>query len=348
MKRGFVGSLGAALALAGALLTTALLAGCDDSALPPPRATGAAASAGLTAKQAALVLAKVGDKTITLGDYAATLERMNQIDRLRFQSPERRRDLLNQMIDLELLAQEARRREIDKRPEVQDAVRQILRDAMLAKARAGNMAPAHIPAADVKAYYDAHKEDFREPERRRVAAIVLGDPDKADEVMNKLKAGGSWGELYFEHSLNAPHQQIPGAPADLAGDLGIVGPPGDAKGDNAAVPEVVRKAAFELAQVNDVLPRIIQQGERYYIIRLISLSPGHTRTLAEADQAIRVAILQKRIREREKAMEMELRKSIPVTIDEDALAAVKLPDALKKYKPVLEGAAASTAEPAAP
>jgi len=54
-----------------------------DSAAPP---------AGLTADQAALVVAKVGDRTITLGDYAATLERMDQFDRLRYQSPERRRD----------------------------------------------------------------------------------------------------------------------------------------------------------------------------------------------------------------------------------------------------------------
>ena len=181
------------------LLAGALPTGCDDSALPPPTANSGPSAAGLTSQQAALVLAKVGDKTITLGDYATTLQRMNQIDRLRFQTPERRRDLLKQMIDLELLSLEARRRGIDKRPEVQDAIRQILRDAMLAKAREGSLAPAQIPAADVQAYYDANKEKFREPERRRVAAIVLGDPDKAAEVLASLAAGGTatWGDLFL-------------------------------------------------------------------------------------------------------------------------------------------------------
>src|SRR5687767_12286216 len=83
--------------------------GCDEGALPPGVADAGTPPAGLTPEQAAQVVARVGERTITLGDFAAVLERMNQFDRLRYESKERRRELLQELIDVELLAAEARR-----------------------------------------------------------------------------------------------------------------------------------------------------------------------------------------------------------------------------------------------
>jgi hypothetical protein len=111
--------------------------GCNERALDRTKRGDAGVwPAGLTAEQAALVVAKVGDRAITLGDYAATLERMDQFDRLRYQSPERRRELLEEIIDVELLAQ-MRGRKSSTSGETQQAIRQVLRDALLVEARRG-------------------------------------------------------------------------------------------------------------------------------------------------------------------------------------------------------------------
>jgi parvulin-like peptidyl-prolyl isomerase len=309
-----------------AIVLAALLsiAACDDKAVqdvkPPP--------AGLTRQQAAAVLARVGEKTITVGDFAAALERLDDIDRLRFQTPEKRRELLHQMIDLELLAEEARRRGLDKEPMVQVGVRQVLRDAMLAKAREGLMAPAEIPAAEVAAYYEAHKREFEEPERRRVAAILLGDAATADDVLakaGKLESAAKWGELYHDKSLDAPKVRDPQAPLDLAGDLGLVGAGDDPRARNDRVPPEVRAAAFELEKVGDVYPKAVRSGDRYYVVRLTGMSKGHVRSLSEAERAIRIAILQAKVREREETLEQELRQRFPVKVDDSALATVALP-----------------------
>lgn len=330
-------------------LGLAAVTGCGDST-PAPRTDAGAPPAGLTPQQAAAVIAKVGDETITLGEYAAALERMNQFDRMRFQSKERRRALLQDLIDIKLLAQEARRRGLDQKPEVRDAIRQILRDAILAKARQGLPSPAEIPAAEVKAYYDAHLDAYREPERRRVSAIVVDDEDQAAEVLKKaraIKSGNDWGELFHEHSLTAPKQRNPRAPADLAGDLGIVGPPGDAKGANRNVPEQVQRAVFALAQVGDVHAEVVAVGQdRYFIVRLSGRSKGHTRSLAEADRAIRVAILQQTVRDREKQLAADLRQRFTVEIDKDALATVKLPQRPDKgdAKPIWQPAATPSSD----
>src|SRR5947207_2178327 len=136
------------VALAAALASVA----CNEKALDRARrGDGGVIPGGLTAEQAALVVAKVGDRAITLGDYAATLERMDQFDRLRYQSPERRRELLDEIIDVELLAQDAKRSKLDQSAEKQHAIRQVLRDALLAGARPELPAPAALSQDEVRA-----------------------------------------------------------------------------------------------------------------------------------------------------------------------------------------------------
>jgi hypothetical protein len=306
----------------------ALLIGCNEAPLKPSAADAGPAVAGLTAEQAARPIAKVGERVITLGDFARTLERMDQFDRLRYQSKERRRELLEEMIDVELLAGEAKRSGLDKDPDAQDALRIILRDAVLAEARQGLPSPAQLSDQEVRAYYDQHADKFSEPERRRVAAIVMTDKKEAAKVLKealKVKTAGEWGELFFKRSITAPKQKSPTNPAELAGDLGIVGPPDDLKGANMKVPEAVRAAVFKLKQTGDVGADLIEADNRVFIIRLNGSTPSHKRTLQEADRAIRVLLLQEKMAEREKALEDELRKQFPVTIDEGALAGVKVP-----------------------
>ncbi len=319
-------------------LGSAVLFGCDDDALAP-RPMDAPAPFGLSAEQATTVLAKVGDRTITLGDYALLLERMNEIDRSRYQSKKRRRDLLQEMIDIELLAQEAKRRGLDRHPEVQDAVRQILRDAMRAKIHETVRSPGRIGAEEVKAYYDAHPDEFHEPERRRVSAIVLGDPEKAAEVLEAALAitdDKTWGELFFEHSLTAPKARNPNDPPDLAGSLDMVGPPGDPKSMSSKVPAEVQKAVFTLAKVGDVYGSVVAAEGRHYVVRLSGIAEARTRTLEMADRAIRVKIFQKEQREAEDKAVAELKKELSIQVFDEVVGGIRLPDALKDYKPFWE------------
>ncbi|HMJ50594.1 MAG TPA: peptidyl-prolyl cis-trans isomerase [Polyangiaceae bacterium] len=316
------------LARWSAVLVVALGFGCNEKALQrSTRSDAGRLPGGLSPEQAALVVAKVGDRTITLGDYAATLERMDQFDRLRYQSPERRKELLQEIIDVELLAQDARKRKLDEEPETQQAIRQVLRDAILADAKRELPAPADIPEAEVRAYYEAHRDDYREPERRRVAEIVVKDKDTASKVIGLAKKTNSreWGELFRSHSAVPLRKGPEGQPLEMAGDLGLVGPPGDPRGDNPRVAAEVRAAVFEMTEIGDVLSRPVQASDGFHVVRMLGKSDAHERSLSDADRSIRVALLQARIAEREKALEAELRRQFPVTIDEQALAKVELP-----------------------
>jgi peptidyl-prolyl cis-trans isomerase C len=319
---------------AGALaLAVAAVACSRPSASTAPGDSGLAVGA-LSPEESSQVLARIGDRTITLGDYVAALQHMDQFDRIRYSAPARRRELLDEMIDVMLLADEAREKGYDKDPATQQEVREILRDALLKKAREGAPAPSDVPAAEVQAYFDTHRADFHDPERRRVSAIVLGTQGAASGVLEAAAKGtpSQWGELVRARSIGARASGAPRGqskpeaegPLDLAGDLGFVSPPGDSRGTNVRVPEEVRAAVFEIANVGDVLPRVVPAGGEFYVVKLESKTDGRDRTLQDAERSIRVKLAQDKARAAEDALIEELRKQYPVEIDEAALAEVKV------------------------
>lgn len=316
-------------AVALVFLLAAAIAGCKGCDPKPDDggqdAGGHAQPKSLTPEQANQVLARVGDKTITLGDYVAALEHMDQFDRLRYQSVERRKELLDEMINVELLAQEATAKGYDKDPLAQQELRAILRDAMLAEARKGVPAPADVPEQEVRAWFEAHRAEYKDPERRRVSVIVLKDEATAKatlEAAKKATSGAGFGELVKSRSID-PHARD-NVPIDLAGDLGIVSPPGEVRGENVRVPEPVRVAVFAIADVGGVHDQVVAHGGKFYVVRLTQKLAPHERTYEEAERSIRVKIAQDKLRAKEDELIAELRKNMKVEVDEGAVASVKV------------------------
>ena len=300
-------------------------------------------SESLTPEQQGRVLARVGDTTITLGDYAAALEHMDQFDRLRYQSPERRKELLGDMITTKLLAQEARDKGYDKDPRVQEELRAVLRDAMLKEAHRGAPTPAEISPDEVRAYYEAHRASFRDPERRRASAIVTTTQQAADAVLEQVKAAGgvsasAWGELVRVRSVDPTAKA--NVPVDLAGDLGMVSPPGDPRDENPRVPEEVRAALFAIPKVGDVAPRVVKALGKFYVVRLSVKNDPQDRSLQESERVIRVKLSQEKLHAKELDLLAQLRAKFPVQIDDATLATVTVDVPDGGFPPPIADAAA--------
>lgn len=317
----------------GFVLVAPLCVACRDTPKPTlvpaeSASTDQSAPGKLTPEMARTVLAKVGEREITLGEYAETLERMDPFERLRYQSADRRKQLLNELIQVELLAEEAKRRGLDKQPETQERVRQMLKEELLRDVRRSVSDPNDVPEADVRAYFDAHHDEFKEPERRRVAHLVLASEAQAKAALDKAKAAtpAEWGKLVAELSLDKPAKSTGPAPTELAGDLGIVGPPGHPRGANPKVPEALRAAVFEIADIGGVLGRVVPDGGKFHVVRMTGRTEARDRSYQDAERTIRVSIVQQRIRDREAQLGQELKQRFSVSIDDAALARVKIPD----------------------
>lgn len=296
----------------------------------------------LTEERAQTVLAKVGDRTITLGDYVSALERMDAFDRLRYQTAERRKVLLDEMIEVELLAREAERRGLDKSPETQAYLNQLMREEMLRQLRDDQPRPEQIPIGEVRSYYEAHQSDFADPERRRVAVIALPTKKAADEALAQLADADArrWGEIARERSLlpSAPKGTPDTArpPLELEGDLGLTAASSAARGQNPDVPKEVRDAVFEIAEPGQIFREPVQVGKRFYLVRLVSKSPARTRTFEEAETVIRVKLAEQRVKKAEAKLVEKLRQQYPVQVDEAAVSKLSLP---------AQGPGRSTVEP---
>src|SRR5260370_22258526 len=182
-----------------ALLILAALAGVLGSVWKggaTPSQADAGTPGALGSDLSAQVLARVGDRSITLGDYVAALEHLDQFDRMRYQSPERRRELLGEMIDVMLLADEAREKGYDMDLVTQQEIREILRAALLKKPHEAAPTPNDIAGDEVREYFAAHKVDFRDPERRRLSVIVLSDEAAANAALDAARTPTptQWGE----------------------------------------------------------------------------------------------------------------------------------------------------------
>ena len=318
------GALGALGLLASSLAASGCKS-CDNGPSGEMADSGHAQPTSLTPEQAKQTLAKVGDETITLGDYAAALEHMDQFDRLRYQSPERRKELLDEMITVQLLAKEATAKGYDKDPLAQQELRAILRDSMLAEARKNAPAPADVPEADVRAWFEAHRAEYKDPERRRISVVVLREEAAAHEALagaKKATTSTQWGEIVRARSIDP--QARANVPVDLAGDIGIVSPPGDPRGENTRVPEEVRVAGFEIPDLGGVADKVVAAHGKFYVVRLTQKIAPHERTYEEAERSIRVKLAQDKLRAKEDELIAELRKSVKVEIDEGALATVKV------------------------
>ncbi len=315
------------LACLGALLVVFPGCSCED-ATDPQDSDARDPVTGLTEAEAKEVLVKVGTHEITLGQFAATLLRMDRYERLRYQTEERQKLLLDEMVEVELLAQEAERRGLDKDPEVRQRLDQALRDELLRRVEQGLVPLDKISEREVREYYEAHRDEFREPERRRVLWIEVGKESTAHEVQAEASgaSGQKWGELALKYNLERSKvgQNSEEAP-ELSGDQGFVSAPGQTRGENPAIPPEVRRAVFGLEKVGDVVPEVIQSGDLFYIVRLGGISPARDRTAVEADRAIRVELRRQKYIQAEKDLEAELRKKYPVKIDAQAIRAYTPP-----------------------
>ena len=320
--------LGCALLLTVAC-GAAAVGGCKESAVKQKVGSDAGEPLGLSPQRASYVLAKVGDKTITLGDYAATLERMDRFDRLRYKTPARRQELLAEIITVELLAQEAERRGLDKDPQAQQAIREVLRDAMLRDARLGAREPTSFSDQEVRAYYESHKDLFTEPERRRLSHVVVSSQKKAQELLKKAREitdQEQWGKFVIANSEAYKTEKYEG-PVEAAGDLGLVGPPGDARSANPRVDEALRAAVFAMQKVGEVAAEVVvDQHGKFHIVRLDGINRAHGRTLAEAERMIRIMLSQQDVAVHEQQLEQDLRKKYPVSIDQAALDQARVID----------------------
>ena len=314
-----------------------------EAPAPHPMATPTPAAITPNASVVEYPIVRVNDQIIDSSDYQRSQEQLLEEAQRSNASPaeveQRQKDMLRDMIDQQLLLSRGKELEINADAEVirrlddirkqnkldtmedlEKAVRQsgisyedyksgiknsiisqeVVRDEVGRKLT--------LTSKQEQAYYEAHKQEFEQPEQVRLSEILIPTPDnatdaqvaqaqaKADEVIAKLKAGSKFEDLVKQYS---------GGPnADKDGDLGEY--------KRGALPKVLEDQTFALKPGEWTAPIRTRQG--YVIEQATEHNAAGVPPLSAVEQQVQEAIYEAAIQPALRAYLTDLREKAYIDI----------------------------------
>lgn len=224
-------------------------------------------------------LAKVGDVTITVGEFQEQLNRQSPYIRARYTSLEQKREFLDSLIRFEVLAAEAAKRGLDKDPEVVRTMKSVMVQKLMRDEFDKTVPPDSITEAEMKAYYDANLQEYVKAEEVRASAIVVRNAAQARKIAAEAqgdagKTNKGFRELVQKYSTDETTKV-------RGGDLRYFGR--DAKD----IPKPVVAAAFALGQTGAVSSAIDAGDGTWWVLKQTGHRKAMTKTFDDVKQSIR-------------------------------------------------------------
>lgn len=131
------------------------------------------------------VVLTVGDEQITKSMFELILGTLSDAARAQVQTPEARRKLAEQIVELKVMAQEGRRRRLDLDPELQMEI--VLQAERILAARTYQQLVAEPPDEEMlRAYYDEHRDDYEQATGSHILIRFEGSPIEVREGQEDL------------------------------------------------------------------------------------------------------------------------------------------------------------------
>lgn len=294
------------------LVWACLLCSCKPEGPAPLRD----ATQGDSAKKVGPVLAEVAGEVITLEHFNRELLALPEYTRKRMNTAEQKQKHLDRMIDEILLLREAERRGVDRDEEIQGKVeryrRRLLTERLYQEVASER---SRVGEAEVRRYYEEHKDRFTQQERIRASQIlILLPPDAGPEkdAEAKKRAQAALDRVRAGEDFGGVANQVSEAPeASRGGDLGYFS-------RGRMLPEF-EKTAFSLKEVGDTSD-LVRTQFGYHIIRLTGREPARELPVEEVWDRIVRQVESANRREIRQSLAQELRERSRVKIHEEVLA----------------------------
>lgn len=214
-------------------------------------------------------LAAKKDAAITVNGQVITRAQLEAVIQSRIgrginDSPELRAAIQNQLVHVELLSQEAKKRKLDKKPEVQTQI-SILNKEALQQAAIEDFLRSHpVSETEARSEYDRVASQAGDRREYAVRHILVGSEEEAKEILDQLGKGGKFADL-AKRSKDTVN-------SDNGGDLGWQTPQNFAppfaqamtklsKGEHTLEP-VKTDFGFHVIQVDDTRPLPLPNFEK--------------------------------------------------------------------------------------
>jgi len=239
---------------------------------------------------------------ITIGKLVEDLSQFPITRRPRLTEAKDLNNLLDKrVLPRELLKLEAEKKNIKNDKEVKKQLKSFRESFMLSKIKKMEVSDkVNITDDDLKKYFEEHREEFKNQEKREVQEIFVKDAKLAEKIAALAKAGQNFTRLakkYNEKASTKPKN----------GNLGFI----------KRSRQHIGKPAFELEIGGIAGP--IKVGNNYSIIKLLNIQEQSYKTFEDSKRFIKSKVNKLFRENREKEWMDALRKEIEITIYENRL-----------------------------
>ena len=219
------------------------------------------------------VLARANDRTITLDDFNETFGALPQeIKDAYLESPQGKIGFLYELVDRELLIEEAVARNLDKAQEVIELMKDFKDQVLYNKVLSMEVEKIKTTSKEITDYYNSFKAEFTQPEEREVSAIILPNEADARAILIQLLEGGDFTVLAREKSIG-PNKSNGGKMGFIVKKTSLT--PTDKK---TAFPKF-EEVAFSLD--SGATSNIFKGPQGYYIVKVDKIKAPIQQTLSE-------------------------------------------------------------------
>jgi peptidyl-prolyl cis-trans isomerase C len=276
--------------LALAVLVLAGLPAAARAQTPPPDSVPVAQAAG-----SVVTYGQLRDVVVAERKKAIAEQRLDVF------TPTEAADALDELVDVRLLAQSARDRGVDRRPDVASRIDAAVADVLAQAAVEDLIRTADLRSSALKAYYETHLEAFRTDPRVHLRHIVVRTRAEAEAAEAELRAGGEFAAIARARNVDATR--------DKGGDLGWIEP--------AVLSKTFREAVTPLAagQTSAIVP----SAAGFHLLHADAIDAGAAPPFDQITEQVRRRVVEERIH----ALTRELRGRYPVTVHRDLLGTLK-------------------------
>jgi peptidyl-prolyl cis-trans isomerase C len=277
---------------------------------------GAPAAVAAEEQKAGKMLATVGKEKITQADLDAKITMLPPQFRERYETPEGKQKLLDQVVKFSLLSQEARALGIHKREDVAQRIKEIT-DNIIIQELTKQEVTDKIAASDaeIQKYYNENKQEFVKPEKIKANLIMFevkadATPEqkkaienKAKEALKRLKKGEDFAKLAGELSEDKRTNK-------RGGDTGFF-----SRGRRAnTYGEVFEQKAFALkaGELSDVF----EDKGGFFIVKVVEKKAEEAQSLEESKKKIERQLTQDKQKQQYDAFVESLKKKYPIKMAE--------------------------------
>ncbi|MBU1627044.1 peptidyl-prolyl cis-trans isomerase, partial [bacterium] len=259
------------------------------------------------------IIAKIDEKTITMQDLESEIEKLLPNMQSEYNNPEKKLEILKQMVSMELFYRAAQRLGLDKDKEVIAKTFEIKKSLMAQKYLMDELKDKmKIEPEELKLYYEANKERYKSPKRVLVRMMSFKEKEKADSSKGKLDKGGNFAEIAKKESEDAKSAENGGLLGEIPYGSSVPG-----FKDSKKFYETV----FALPE--NKISNVVNIDNVYYIFKVDKYIPGAERNINEVIEQVKEDVFRdKEFAEGMKLME-RLGKTHDVKIFEDVVLGIQ-------------------------